>query len=291
MSADSSTPSIHHAASAGAAAVARPGRALRSGVFFVTFLLFAVLYGVVQRFIVWPLALLLPRKRRAIVAWWFRSIADITIWITRHVGGVSISVDGALPPESAVVVMNHQSLLDVPIACSLVRGPQVVIPTRDRYKYGVPGVSPIGRLGRFPYLSQRRRASRDEVENLKRVAGELARGEITLVIFPEGHRTKDGSLGRFMRSGLRLILTEAHRPVWCVVTDGMWHARTLKESIFSFAGADVKVTFLGPFPAPDVAGVDEFIDILHGRMSQALDRLRDVPSPPPVRADAPVAAR
>lgn len=170
--------------------------------------------------------------------------------------------------------MNHQSLLDITIAVHAANGPQAVIPTRVRYARGIPGISSLIKLGRYPLVTQQTRPSKSEVAALLGAANDLANGETTLIIYPEGHRTADGSIRPFMRSGLRLLLQRAHRPIYYVVSDGLWHARTLKESLHSFADSTVHVEIRGPFPPPDKSSIDPFIDDLHARMTATLAEIR-----------------
>jgi len=197
--------------------------------------------------------------------------------MARAIANVQISVRGAIPPESCIVVMNHQSVLDIPIGLGLVPGPYPLIPTRDRYKWGVPGISPLGRLAGYPFLSQKRVLSRAELAALTSAAEQVARGEQSLLIFPEGHRSRDGSLGRFMRNGLRIILSRAERPVYCVAVRGMVNARTFADGLANFADLDVHISIAGPIAPPpagsDDAVIDEFIAALHARMTAMLAEL------------------
>jgi len=177
--------------------------------------------------------------------------------------------------------MNHQSLLDITISVHAARGPQAVIPTRERYGHGIPGISSLTKLGRFPLVTQQPRPSKAEVAGLLQAVKDLSNGETTLIIYPEGHRTTDGTILPFMRSGLRLILQRAQRPIYYIVSDGLWHARTIKQAIHSFANSDVSVVIRGPFPPPDKEHIDEFIDELHARMSATLADIRRSTSSPP----------
>lgn len=250
---------------------------LRSGIFFVIYFCYLTLImGLGQRVLLWPAIVLVPRRRRAMVRAWLRFHALTTLRMARVLAGVRLTINGSLPTgESCIVVMNHQSVLDIPLGLSLVRGPYALIPTRDRYRYGVPGISPLARLARFPFLSQKRRLSRPELASLTDAANEVARGEQSLLIFPEGHRTDDGRIGRFMRNGLRITLARASRPVYCVVADGMSHIRTFADSFVRFADTHIRAVVLGPFDPPsDDAHVDAFIDMLHQRMTAALDAIR-----------------
>ncbi len=278
-------------------------RAVRSGAFLIVYAAYvSVIVGLGQRLVLWPAIALRPRWRGALLRPWLRGHARATLALARALAGVRVSVDGAIAAGSAIVVMNHQSLLDIPIGLCLVRDPYPLIPTRERYARGIPGISPLVRLAGFPAVSQGRALTRAELQALTAAADQVARGERSLLIFPEGHRTRDGRIGRFMRSGLRLVLRRARRPVYCVVADGATASRTLADALTRFAHSDVRVTVLGPFAPPestDDAEVDAFIDQLHGRMTDALARLRGArddaspPPPPPVRVDEPppVAAR
>jgi 1-acyl-sn-glycerol-3-phosphate acyltransferase len=233
----------------------------------------------------------MPRRRRSIIRAWLRAHSRSTLAMARLLANVRVTVRGAIPPESCIVVMNHQSVLDIPVGITLVSGPYPLIPTRNRYKRGIPGISPLGRLAGFPYVAQKRVLSRAELAALSAAADQVARGEQSLLIFPEGHRTRDGSIGRFMRSGLRIILARAKRPVYCIVADGMVHARTFADALVRFADTDVRVVILGPFPPPDEASVDDFIDVLHERMVTALEQLRSSPAGQITDAADPIATR
>jgi len=266
------------------------GRGLRSGAFFVLFACYTVVViGLGQRLLLWPAIVLLPRSRTAIVRAWLRFHARATLWMARVVAGVRFSIHGAIPRESCIVVMNHQSVLDIPIGLSLIPGPQTIIPTRERYRRGIPGISPLARLARFPFVSQGASVARAELRALVEAVDRVDRGEACFLIFPEGHRTRDGQIGDFMRGGLRIALTRARRPVYCVVADGMTSARTTREALAQVAGSTVAVAIVGPFAPPadrSTASTDVFIDMLHESMTNALARTRGLATPPEGHVDA-----
>lgn len=269
-------------------------RALRSGAFVALFCCYAILIiDLGQRFVLWPLIRLFPRRRAALVRAWLLGHARATLAMARAVAGVRISIRGVIPRESCIVLMNHQSVLDIPLGLALIPGPQTVIPTRDRYRNGIPAISGLGRLAGFPFVAQGRALTRDELRALTATADLVARGERSLLIFPEGTRTRDGRIGRFMRSGLRLMLKRARRPVYCIVADGLLTARTTMDALAGFAGAHVQVVVLGPFDAPEhrtAESIDAFLDMLHDRMRRALDELRSRGATPSSTTDAVASA-
>jgi 1-acyl-sn-glycerol-3-phosphate acyltransferase len=252
----------------------RSTRPLRSAAFFALYFVYLICpFGIGNRLLgLW--ARLRPARRRMLVGAWFRFLADTTLGLARLLANVRLSVEGTIPDEACVVVMNHQSLLDIPIAYSLVRGPYPLIPTRRRYARGIPGVSPLVRLARLPLIGQDRTSARADIKALAAAATEVLRGEQSLLIFPEGHRTRDGSISPFMKSGLRVVLERAQRPVYLVVEDGLWHARTTAEAIFRFADTSGCVAVVGPIDPPAKGEVDGFIDSLEERMATTLLALR-----------------
>lgn len=259
-------------------APAQLARRLRSGAFVALFACYALtIMELGHRLVVWPAIKLWPRRRPAIMRAVLRMHARSTLAMARWVADVHVRVRGAIPPEPCIVVMNHQSVLDIPLGVWLIRGPQPVIPTRDRYARGIPGISTLTRLSGFPLVSQGRSLTREELRDLTAAAELVGRGERTMLIFPEGHRTEDGGIGRFMRSGLRIIMAHAPRPVYCVVADGMMRARTTADALAGFAHTTIHVRILGPFDPPgdrSAESTDRFAGELRDRMIETLAEMR-----------------
>jgi 1-acyl-sn-glycerol-3-phosphate acyltransferase len=253
-------------------------RAARSLSFFAVYGLWTVFYfGLVQRLVIWPLAVLLPKRRTTIVGAWFNHLARSTLVMARWLAGVRVRVRGSVPPGSCVVIMNHQSLIDIPLAYAHVGPPLPVIPTRRLYARGIPGISLLIRLGRLPLVDQKPESRRMDVLAIARAADAVARGELGMVIFPEGHRTHDGEIGRFMSAGLRAILSRAQRPVYILVVDGFWRARTTTEALLRFAEISATLRVAGPFPPPPEAEIDAFIEQMYERMCAELRAAREEP--------------
>jgi 1-acyl-sn-glycerol-3-phosphate acyltransferase len=250
-------------------------RAAQSFLFFAVYAVFLVFFfGLGQRLIIWPLTLLFPARRNDIVGWWFRLLANATIGLARVFGDVRLERSGSLAPGSTVVLMNHQSLLDIPIAYSMVCRPHPVIPTRKLYARGIPGVSPLLRLARAPFVTQSRASARQDLKAIAGAAEEVAAGRLSLLIFPEGHRTHDGEISPFMTAGLKVILGRAKRPVYLIVVDGLWHARTTGEALFTFAGTRAKVRVVGPVEPPEKDQIEAFIVEMQQLMVSTLAEMR-----------------
>ena len=255
-----------------------PNRALRTArgfLFFGIYALFTIfLFGIPQRLVVWPLVVLWPARRNQIVGWWFRFLANASIAQARVLADVRIERRGSVAPGSCVVLMNHQSLLDIPIAYSMVHHPHPLIPTRKLYAHGIPGISPLLRMARAPFVTQTREGARHDVKVIAAATEEVAAGRLSMLIYPEGHRTHDGAISPFMTGGLRAILGRAARPVYLIVVDGLWHARTAADSLFTFAGSRAKVEVVGPIAPPEKHAVEPFIAEMEALMVATLAKMR-----------------
>jgi 1-acyl-sn-glycerol-3-phosphate acyltransferase len=258
-------------------------RWVRSAAGMILFFLFLVLLmGPAQRLIVFPLVWFVPGRRTRILGRWIRLQAWITRIIVSYGAGVRIKVTGATVRESSIVVMNHQSVLDVMIILSEVRGPAVLIPVRTRYRHGMPGISPYLRVAGYPFIGQKRSTIERDLAEMAAGADRLAAGEATIALFPEGHRSRDGKIAPFMTGGLKKLVARSHRPVYCFVGDGMWEVRTVAESMTSLSGTNVDVRVLGPFmPPKEDSEIPRFIESLRERMIAALNDMRAVRTPLP----------
>jgi 1-acyl-sn-glycerol-3-phosphate acyltransferase len=256
----------------------RAGRAARSLIFLSVYFSYLLLVMEPLHWLaVGPLLAFQPSRRRARLRSWIRLQTRVMFAMARILAGLRISVHGAIEATSCIVVMNHQSIFDIPIGLSLIAGPYPLIPTRASYRKGIPGVSSLLRLMRCPLLDQGNSATRSELLALREAADQVERGEQSLLIYPEGHRSRNGMILPFMKPGLRLMLRRASsRPVYVVVCDGLGHLRSFTETALGLAGSRVQVAILGPYntPATDVER-DRFLDGLRQDMIQALAALRE----------------
>ncbi len=256
--------------------VRRLVRRARSASFFLAFSLFAVFWlGLGQRLLIGPLVALLPGRRPRIMDLWMKAAARITLALMRAFADVKVSVRGAIRPESCVLVMNHQSVVDIPVMVSLVPGPFPLIPTRARYSRGIPGISQLVHLCGCPLITQNRQNVHADLIAIAKGAEAAAGGDYSFGIFPEGHRSRNGEIRPFMTRGLTLVLDRVRRPVYCAVVDGLWRIPTFAAALRQLSGSEIRVQILGPFQAPDdAAELPGFIDSLRERMVDALEDLR-----------------
>jgi 1-acyl-sn-glycerol-3-phosphate acyltransferase len=245
-------------------------RALRSA---FGFLLIGPLFfftGSFQRFVLWPYVTLRPARRKAVMDPFMRFMAR-SVLLGMRIGGARLKEIGHVPTEQPVLVlMNHQSLLDIPSGVALCRPNVPLIVTRMLYGRGIPLVSPMLRIQRSPLIDPRQ--DRKQAVALVR---EAARRQHGILLYPEGHRSRGGELGKFATAGIRAVLKEQRWPVYLIVTDGFWVCRNAKDFFFRIHKIHGRTEVLGPFdpPATD-AEVPDFVERMRETMQAKLTEMR-----------------
>ncbi len=248
-------------------------RSLRGATCLALLLLaFVLLGGLYQRLVLWPLVSLWPRLRAPLMRGFAVSTSRLIVFGLR-LGGAQVSLRGRVPGGAPVLVlMNHQSLLDVPLAYLICRSHLPLIVTRSRYGHGVPVVSLMLRILDYPLV--------DPVGDPRGAVGVLRRAverwNDALLLFPEGHRTHDGELDTFETAGIRVLLGARRVPVYLLVGDG-WHLlRALPGALARVHRLRGTLDVLGPFEAPAGGGRDliAFVERLEGEMRRHLETLR-----------------
>lgn len=132
--------------------------------------------------------------------------------------GVQLRTHGALPSASSgscVYVANHQSIYDIPVVFA-------ALPTQLR-------ILAKASLGRIPFLGWHLHRSghvlvdrQNPGPSVMRRMEALVREGASLIVFPEGTRSDDGTLGRF-KAGAFIIAIDHHLPVVPLTLIGTSH--------------------------------------------------------------------
>lgn len=247
-------------------------KSIRSGLAFALLILvFAVGGGLYQRLFLWPATRVWPRKRDRLMWSFMIRMAGWVMDILR-LGGATIRIRGKVPTGGPLLIlMNHQSVLDIP-AVFLVCAPWIpLIVTRSRYARGVPLVSLMLRILGYPLV--------DPEEDPRRAVAVLreasARQEHGIVLFPEGHRSREGEIGAFETAGVRVLLGHRKTPVFLIVTDGYWVSRRLFDFVFKVHEIRGETEVLGPFEPPEgAAGIPDFTSRMREVMIAHLGEMR-----------------
>lgn len=247
----------------------RPVQALRSLIVLLAVLVWLLLGGAFQRLFVWPAVHLLPARRFALVSAFMRGMSG-GIFRLLQLGGARFTRRGVIPTSPpCLVLMNHQSLLDITTVVMLSGGLVPAFATRRRYHYGVPCISPCLRLLDCPIVDPQG-DTRGSVQAIEQVAQRHPAG---IVIFAEGNRSRDGRVRPFKTAGSRAALAGRPMPVYLVVTDGFVAGRRLLDFVFGVGAIRGETEVLGPYtppldPGEHAAFVRELREILVARLEE-----------------------
>ena len=202
--------------------------------------------SLVFRLLILPTVWLFPKLRFRLVSLFMHGISWVIVTLL-SLGGARFRRVGALPTASPVLVVgNHQALLDI---CQIALMSQPRVPAfvaRRRYARFVPLVSACIRLLGCPIVDPKRDPA-GSVEAIRRGASDLPHG---LIIFPEGHRSRDGEIRPFRTTGLETILQTRPMPVYLVLSDGLWRGGRFADLLFRVHLIDAVTEAMGPFEPP-----------------------------------------
>lgn len=248
---------------------------LRGYVALAVVCLALVVLDPIQRLIIAPWARLAPNRRIALFTRWQRFMARVVLDPVRHIGGARIPELPHVPGGPGVlVIMNHQSVLDIPLLVAAVHDAYPRIVTRKRYLRWIPLISHMVRLYQYPVVDPA--ANTGEAKKmLGSISEAAATSDVPLGIFPEGTRTRNGDIGRFRSTGLKLILSQRAWTVYVLVADGFWQRAKMKHFMGGMSAIRGRVTMQGPFQWTDPsADPDPFIDDIRARMVGRLAEMR-----------------
>jgi len=216
-----------------------------------------------------------PSKRRAVISAYMKIMAR-GIFALFGAGGASFRRSGRIPTgEPALILMNHQSILDI-LTVTLLADPYVpaFVPRRRYARWYVPLVAPSIRLLECPVVDPERKP-KAALAILRKAALEQRHG---LLLFPEGHRSVDGEVGQFHTAGTQMILRTRRLPVWVVVSDGFWSGRRLIDFVLNVDRVQGRSEVVGRFDPP--AAEDELPAFIARMREVIIERGREMRTRP-----------
>ena len=203
---------------------------------------------------------------------------QVALWAQRllmHIK-VDVAVEGRenLPAANEVVVFaaNHQSYLDIPVLLASIAPPPPLLARKEIGQVPFLGLW-MRRLG---CVFVQREDARSGMQALKE-AQAVVEGGRSLVVFPEGTRSKSDRLGEF-QAGVVRIAAKAKVPVVPVVIDGTF--RGLEDGGFELRPAKVRLVILPRVETANLSREEQkqLPQTLHEMVRHAKDDERPVAS-------------
>src|SRR5690606_3618611 len=160
--------------------------------------------------------------------WVLGALQATLVWVYR-IFGTRLTVDRSprVRAETGyVIIANHQSLYDIVLIGGLMVANLPKCVAKAELGRWIPSVSLNLKQGEHALID---RGDASQALDERRGLGERVQvRNRSAVIFPEGTRSRDGSLGPFKRAGARALLEAADRlPVVPVAVQGSWRLNKL----------------------------------------------------------------
>ncbi|GMQ94886.1 MAG: lysophospholipid acyltransferase family protein [Acidimicrobiia bacterium] len=178
---------------------------------------------------------------------WVMGVMQRTLLAVFTISGVRIDVeglDGIDPSGGYLFVSNHQSMYDIPIFGGILIRKYPKYVAKTSLAKGIPAISLYLKKGGNALID---RGDRDKaVAAITQMAREGQARDVSAVIFPEGTRSRDGSLGVYKVSGVAALMEGApDLEIVPTVIDGSW--RVFANNMFPIPfGTHVRVRFGEP---------------------------------------------
>jgi len=172
-------------------------------------------------------------------------------WVCSKVLGVSASLHGAekiVPGTSYVITPNHQSNADILALVRMLPTPYRWVIKKELVRIPVFGWA----LARTGAVSLDRSNTAQSVERLRKSVDKL-KGGWSLLIYPEGTRTRDGNVQAFKKGGFMLAVNTGI-PILPVTVNGAF--KMLPKTAYLPIPGHVTITVGDPIPTEGLTQAD-----------------------------------
>jgi len=177
------------------------------------------------------------RLPSGVMRWWGKGFIRI--------GGWNVRVEGVehLPAGGAILVSNHQSLVDIPLFVAALPREVRFLAKRELGRIPLFGAA----MAAAGNLFIDREDPRDAVHLVRKATDSMERGQM-VVVFPEGTRSRDGTIGEF-KPGAFYLARKTGVPLLPVLIEGGHKALPRGSLLFRPSALSVKI--LPPVTAGD----------------------------------------
>ncbi len=192
----------------------------------------------------WILCKLFPQKNKA---FWAGLVIAIFVPYFKWLAGFDVERRGAenIPKKAALYVGNHQGLFDMVLALTELGGVKPFLAKAETRKIPILG----SWMKSFDCVFIDRGNVRSSLDSIKRCE-ELLKSGTSIIIFPEGTRSRGHDMGEFKAGAFRCAL-KAEVPIVPFVIDGSYRAWEEKRRI---TPASASIDILPPI---ETAGMEK----------------------------------
>lgn len=177
-----------------------------------------------------------------------------------------VHLDAAASGRDSFFVGNHQSALDIPIMAVATRGRVRFLAKRSLFRIPLFGLI----LRCFGFVSIDRSSARSAKSAIDRMLARLAERGGSMLVFPEGTRTDDGSIGTFKRGSVH-VCQAAVMPIVPFAIDGSLAIH--RRRVYRVQPGVVRVVFGHAIEAEEARGMST--DDLTRRLRDEVGRLKE----------------
>lgn len=203
--------------------------------------------------------------------WFIRTWARLLLWTcgvkTDVRGKENISADGPF-----LLMSTHNSHFDIPVLIKEIPRQFRIVGKKSLFRIPIFGwiLSVAG------YVSVDREDRKQAFASIDKAAENVKSG-MPFLIFPEGTRSPDGSLGPFKKGGF-VLATKADVPIIPIVVDGTFHV--LPKTTWRIRPGRVKIVVGKPIETLTYSyeNKEELMEKVRAAMSGAPESIQDKPS-------------
>lgn len=213
-----------------------------------------------------------------------RTMASLQRTLLRvfRISGIHFDIeglDGFNPSGGYIFVSNHQSMFDVPMFGGILLRNYPKYVSKKSLAKGIPAISLNLARGGHALIDRGDRAQ--AVVAITDMAARSQERDVSAVIFPEGTRSRDGSLGSYRSTGVAALMSGApDLEVVPTVIDGSW--KVFAHNMFPIPfGTKVRVRFGDPIARSAEEDADDVVEQCHSWARQVLDSWKQDTDVPP----------
>ena len=187
-----------------------------------------------------------------------RAVRRIWARVQRFFGGYKLSVEGEFSNEANLLLVNHQSMLDIVVL-------EEAHPANLCWisKAQIGKIPIIGKILSLPkMIAVERENKKSLIKLLSDAKDRVANGRV-LAIFPEGTRSATGKLLPF-KGGAKILAEKLNLKVQPIVIVG---SEILDAKNFSFKGGEIKIVYLDLVDTAEAG----WLDATREKMQAVLD--------------------